>query len=168
MIAARAAAEGTGARGLLTVCERLLREFKFSLPGTGVKELIVDAALIERPEERLAELCAGAQQRETLVLRETAAEFFARLGSGAGLDLQCESALLDALVKMAVERGLPMRELCTSVFGDYEFGLRLLKTTDPVILRFEALAAPDKFLSDLVVRGYRDRPTHESSPGSPS
>lgn len=168
LIAEQAAAEGTGARGLLTVCERLLRDFKFSLPGSGVKELIVDAAMIERPDERLEELCAGARQRETMVLRETAVEFFARLGIGAGLNVQCEPALLDALVQMAVEKGRPMRELCTSLFADYEFGLRLLKTPDPVVLRVEALSAPDKFLSDLVVRGYRDRSNHEPSSGSSS
>jgi ATP-dependent Clp protease ATP-binding subunit ClpX len=168
VIAERAAAEGTGARGLLTVCERILRDCKFELPGSGVKELIVDTALIERPAERLAELLAGVRGRETLVLRETAEEFFARLGNGAGLEVKADPALLDALVKMAEEKGQPMRELCGSLFGDYEFGLRLLKTGGPVVLTLEALRAPDKFLSDLVVSGYRGQSNDESSTRSAS
>src|SRR5678815_1389959 len=45
-IARQAAEEKTGARGLLTVCERILRNFKYELPGTGVKRFTVDALLI--------------------------------------------------------------------------------------------------------------------------
>ena len=48
-IATLAAEEGTGARGLLTVCERLLRDFKFELPGSGATSLRIDLDLIERP-----------------------------------------------------------------------------------------------------------------------
>ena len=49
-----AAKEKTGARGLMTVCERLLRNFKFELPGTSVSELIVDGELVNDPEAKLA------------------------------------------------------------------------------------------------------------------
>ena len=44
-----AALEKTGARGLLTVCERLLRDFKYELPGSGVNCFTVSPALIDHP-----------------------------------------------------------------------------------------------------------------------
>ena len=40
-IAELAGEEQTGARGLMTVCERVFREFKFELPSTHVKRFVV-------------------------------------------------------------------------------------------------------------------------------
>ncbi len=47
-IAVQAAAEKTGARGLVTVCERLFRDFKFELPGSGIRRLDIDFELVTR------------------------------------------------------------------------------------------------------------------------
>jgi len=55
-IAKLAATEGTGARGLMTVCERALRNFKFELPSTEVREFTVTRELVEHPEKVLIEL----------------------------------------------------------------------------------------------------------------
>ena len=55
-VAERASAQGTGARGLLTVLEETLRDFKFELPGRGVTRLEVDADTVRRPAERLQAL----------------------------------------------------------------------------------------------------------------
>ncbi len=55
-IASQAAAENTGARGLMTVCERVLRDFKFELPSTRIRELVVDGALVDDPAAALAKL----------------------------------------------------------------------------------------------------------------
>jgi len=55
-IAQLAEGEYTGARGLATVCERVLRDFKYELPGRGIPRLCVDAALVKSPETALAKL----------------------------------------------------------------------------------------------------------------
>jgi ATP-dependent Clp protease ATP-binding subunit ClpA len=55
-VAELAHAERTGARGLLTVLERTLRDFKFELPSTAVTRLLVDDATVDRPAEALARL----------------------------------------------------------------------------------------------------------------
>jgi hypothetical protein len=78
---------------------------------------------------------------------------------------------LDLLVGMAVARQQPVRELCAGLFKDYEFGLRLVKRPageGPLILPREAVEAPDKFLSDLVVRAYRSNPSDEPPAGPAS
>lgn len=56
VVALRASEEKTGARGLMTVLESALREFKFHLPGTGVRQLAVTKELVENPGKVLAEL----------------------------------------------------------------------------------------------------------------
>jgi endopeptidase Clp ATP-binding regulatory subunit ClpX len=165
-ISVLAAEEGTGARGLLTVCERLLRDFKFELPGTGVRSLRVDAALIDRPEDRLSELRASGRDEQARVLREAAEEYLARFKQTNGLLLRFSPEALEALIALAVSRNLPMRELCASLFKDYEFGLRLIRPApggEPLVLTLRAVEEPDKFLSDLVVRAYRESSPDETS-----
>jgi ATP-dependent Clp protease ATP-binding subunit ClpX len=62
-IAEQAAAENTGARGLMTVCERVLRDFKFELPSTRIRELVVDASVVSHPGEALARLLRGRRRK---------------------------------------------------------------------------------------------------------
>lgn len=58
LIADRAAREGTGARGLLTITEQLLRDAKYRLPGSGVERLAVDAAFVADPAAALERMGA--------------------------------------------------------------------------------------------------------------
>ncbi len=57
-IAERAVAEKTGARGLMTILERTLREFKFELPSSQVRKLVVTREVIRDPAAALATLLA--------------------------------------------------------------------------------------------------------------
>ncbi|MDR3316923.1 MAG: AAA family ATPase [Puniceicoccales bacterium] len=58
-IAVLAAEEKTGARGLMTVLERLFRNFKFHLPSMAVSELCVTEEVVRKPEEALRRLIGG-------------------------------------------------------------------------------------------------------------
>ena len=65
-VAARAVAQRTGARGLLTAPEEALRDFKYELPSTSVKRLVVTAETIQDPraaEEILREDAQKAADR---------------------------------------------------------------------------------------------------------
>lgn len=55
-IAEMALPEETGARGLATVLERCLRDFKFHLPSLGIRSFVVDSALVESPSGALRKL----------------------------------------------------------------------------------------------------------------
>ena len=55
-IAARAEAEKTGARGLMTIFERVLRNFKFELPSSGIRSFEVNTDTVNDPEHALQQL----------------------------------------------------------------------------------------------------------------
>ena len=55
-IAKLASTEGTGARGLMTVCKRVLRGFKFELPSTRIDGFAVTRELVDDPKAALAAL----------------------------------------------------------------------------------------------------------------
>ena len=55
-LAELAAGENTGARGLMTVCERVLRDFKFKLPSSRVRRFAINARAVQDPGGELRRL----------------------------------------------------------------------------------------------------------------
>ena len=67
------------------------------------------------------------------------------------------SALMRRLVERAQAERMTMNDLCAHLFKDYQFGLNLIKKNTgrrEFVLNAEAVDAPDKFLSGLVVQSY--------------
>jgi ATP-dependent Clp protease ATP-binding subunit ClpX len=58
-LAELAATEATGARGLMTVCERVFRNFKFKLPSSRVRKFAVTSRLVDAPGTELKRLLRG-------------------------------------------------------------------------------------------------------------
>lgn len=157
-IAERAGEEKTGARGLMTVCERVLREFKFELPSTGVKRFVVTRELVDQPAAALKHLLAEHEREGRAVMRQLVQEFGERYAKEHGLTLRFTDAAADALVAEALEKQLSVRDLCGQKFKDYQFGLKLIATNTgqkEFTLDADAVATPDKVLSEWVVASYR-------------
>jgi ATP-dependent Clp protease ATP-binding subunit ClpX len=157
-IAERAGEEKTGARGLMTVCERVLRDFKFELPSTGVKRFVVTRELVDQPAAALRQLLAEHEREGRAVMRQLVQEFGERYAKEHGLTLRFTDAAADALVAEALEKQLSVRDLCGTKFKDYQFGLKLISTNTgqkDFTLDADAVAAPDKVLSEWVVASYR-------------
>jgi endopeptidase Clp ATP-binding regulatory subunit ClpX len=160
-IATLASLETTGARGLMTVCERVFRDFKFELPSTKVRRFIVTAALVDNPAADLQKLLAEHEQEERVVARQLVHDFAARFLESHQLAIRFTDAAADRLVSLALEKGLPVRELCAQRFKDYQFGLKLIaKNTgsSEFTIDADAVDAPDKTLSEWVVKSYRSAP----------
>src|SRR5204862_306789 len=66
-IAERAGDEQTGARGLITVCEKVFRDIKFELPSTNVKRFVVTRGLVDDPTAELQKILADPRQEERIV-----------------------------------------------------------------------------------------------------
>lgn len=166
-IAGLAETEKTGARGLVTVCERLLRDFKFELPGTSISELPIDQQLVAAPRATLDKLL---EEGGDLVDQKTASEvaLFCREFNGThGVQLQFDNAALLKIDELARADNVSALQLCNRRFHDYQFGLKLIQKNtgrDLFLLPPEALDDPDKFLSDLVVKSYQPKP--EADPES--
>lgn len=158
LIAKMAVEEKTGARGLLTVCEKILRDYKYELPGSGVRQFVVDTELIEHPQETLLRLLQQGHQQEADALAAVAREFAQRFGQQHGVFIEFSEDAIEQLTERAMQETTSMRELCERLFKDYDFGLKLMKkehSGEPLVLTAEAIADPDKFLSDWLVQHYK-------------
>ncbi len=160
-IAAQAAAEKTGARGLMTVCERVFRELKFELPSTDVKRFVVDGALVDSPKAALAGLLAEQAREHRATLRCIVDEYAERFRQSHGLDLRFTDDAAEALIAEAESLRRPVRDLCADKFRDFQFGLKLIAQNSgqkEFLLDAAAVQAPDKTLSEWVVASYRQSP----------
>ena len=73
LLAERAAQERTGARGLVSVIEKVLIQFEKRLPSTDIKELLVTPEVVANPDAQLARLLADPQDPELTARFEAAA-----------------------------------------------------------------------------------------------
>ncbi len=159
-VAEKAGEEKTGARGLMTVCERVFRDFKFELPSTDVKRFIVDEALVSKPGETLHNLLAEHQNEERTVMRQLVHDFGNRFQESHGLKITFTPGAADRIVDEALAQSKTVRDLCAEKFKDYQFGLKLISQNQgsgEFTLDEQAVENPDKVLSEWVVKSYRGK-----------
>jgi ATP-dependent Clp protease ATP-binding subunit ClpX len=157
-IAELAGEESTGARGLMTVCERIFRDFKFELPSTMVRRFVVTRELVDAPAVELAKLLSEHEKEERVVARQLVHDFAARFQENYKLNVRFTEPAADRLVAMALEQSIPVRLLCAARFKDFQFGLKLIAQNtgqQEFIIDADAVEAPDKTLSEWVVKSYR-------------
>lgn len=156
-IAARAESENTGARALMTVCEGLLRDFKFELPGTAVSELSIDADLIEKRDEVLAKYRELGKRVDVAKAREEADLYAREFHERHNINIRFSDDAVTLLGEEAAEQARSVLQLCQQRFKDYQFGLKLIEKNTGVgefDLEKEAVLDADKFLSEHVVQSY--------------
>ena len=161
-IAAQAHAERTGARGLMTVLERVLRRFKFELPSTAIRTFRIDAATIADPPGVLQALLRENAARQREVLQADVAAFAARYQKDHGFELVFEEAAIERLIELSLAADKTIRALCEEKFRDFHHGLKLIAGEDgprTFTITREAVDTPDQVISRLVVARFKsDRP----------
>ena len=157
-VAELASEEKTGARGLMTVCERIFRDLKFELPSTAVKRFVVTRELVDHPVAELQKLLAEHEKEERVVMRQLVHEYAQRFQESHGLKITFTEPAADRLVSMALEQSKPVRDLCADRFKDFQFGLKLIAQNTgqkEFSIDLDSVESPDKLLSEWVVASYR-------------
>jgi hypothetical protein len=106
----------------------------------------------------LQKLLAEHQEQERAVARQLVHDFAERFRDHHKLSLRFTEGAADRLVALALEQAVPVRDFCAARFKDYQFGLKLVAQNtgrQELMIDEEAVEAPDKVLSDWVVKSYR-------------
>ena len=161
-LADQAAGERTGARGLVTVFERLLRATKYELPGAGVDRLTVDETFVADPaaglSRLLAEGAARLRERQEHTTADAVAAYAEDFRRAHGVMLRFDDEATHRLAERARAEQVSARALCDRLFKDYQFGLKLIqRNTGQSVFTLAASAVdePDRFISELVVKSYQ-------------
>jgi hypothetical protein len=84
-------------------------------------------------------------------------QFAVKFKNEHGLEIVFDETAVQRLVERAQAERMTMNDLCAHLFRDYQFGLSLIKKNTgrtTFVINAEAVDAPDKFLSELVVHSY--------------
>ena len=143
ILASRAYKEKTGARGLLSVFEKLLVKFEKSLPSTEIKKLHVDENLIAEPLKILDDM-----------LVEDGIKFFQKsFLAEHGIYLEFKKEAVEKLNSIAKEKKVKLKILCNELFKDYYHGIRLMNR-DSFTIPAEAVDSPEEFLNGYIRKNY--------------
>ena len=157
-IAARAAEEKTGARGLVTAWEKVLRDFKFELPSLGLPDLTVTAAVVKDPAAALAQCREDAKAFQSDVRANEVQSYADSFKREHGLELVFATDAVRSIIERVEREGTTVDALCRRLFRDFSFGLQLVSRNNgstTFLLHREAVENADGWLSELVAHSYR-------------
>ncbi len=127
-IAGRAVSEQTGARGLMTVCERIFRDYKYTLPDNPeIRELVVTADLVEDPAKRLTELLSCPELFRNRVFSFQLKRFENEFADQHGVHVRFSEDAATRLFQKASASGQTADQCCAELFQGFEHGLALLR-----------------------------------------
>ncbi|HNS73523.1 MAG TPA: AAA family ATPase, partial [bacterium] len=142
-IAEMAFEEHTGARGLVSVVDRLLLKFEKSLPDTSLSEFTVTAALVEDPQSEL----------DRILTQHYLKAFQKRFLANNGIVITFTGEALALLRQKAAETGTNLEEVSNDLLHDYEYGLRLLGC-DSFTVDGEIVRDPKSRLEEMIKQSY--------------
>jgi endopeptidase Clp ATP-binding regulatory subunit ClpX len=152
-LAEKAALEQTGARSLVSVCERTFREFKYKLPHSAVRHLNVTAELVEEPVAALERILQAASG-DALVAFEVRANRIAEEWSRRfGIEIRLQPEAARQLARKALETDQPVEEVFAQTFKNYEHGLSLIRQTrnvDRFEITPEVIQDPQRTLDEWI------------------
>jgi len=160
-IARRAHGEKTGARGLMTVFERVFRGFKFELPSTAIRSFEVTTETVAEPDVTLHALLRENQHLQRDVLKREVEAFQQRFEQRTELAITFDDAASDALIDESVDTDRSIRTLCESKFRDLEHGLKIAARNTgqrAFVLDRGFVTDPDKALSRVVMESFGKGP----------
>ena len=154
-IAEKASEERTGARGLMTVLERLFRDFKFELPSSAIENFDVTVDMIDDPSNYLKVLKEKSAHLQEDVWRADIERYADNFEKQHGFKLEFKQSAQNVLIDEVIKNDRSIQSICTEKFKDFEYGLSIIhRNTGQTVFKLGKLAIqnPDKELSKWVVR----------------
>jgi ATP-dependent Clp protease ATP-binding subunit ClpX len=157
-VAEKAHAEGTGARGLMTVLERVVRDFKFELPSTPVRALEVTADTVDNGAASLAEVLRDKDAWKREGAKREVERYAAEFAAATGIVLAFSREAVALVAEMCERQGRDALTFCREWFRDLEYGLKLIARNtgaSSFTVTKRLVADPSKELSRWVADSFR-------------
>lgn len=159
-LAEKASGEKTGARGLMTVCERIFRDFKYFLPDSEVKAFVVTDKLIADRETTLNDLLADPGRDASWVLQWKFKKISKILKKEFGVDLKFEKHAAKYLSELAADREEDLADFSEGYFREFEHALNLLASEGnelEYVLDGENIISIGETLEKWIRESYKDK-----------
>ena len=157
-IAEKAHVQKTGARALMTVCEKVLRDYKFELPSTSVKEFVVTEEVVEDPAGQLKRIIEDAAYNRQVVMYEQIRHYEARFENEHKMKVSFDDKATELICKKALEQDRSPQEICEEILQSCQHGLNLIRQNtgrEKFAFTKEVVANPDDVLESWVRESYK-------------
>jgi len=159
-IAEKASEEHTGARGLVTVCESVLREFKYELPSSKVRQFVVTDDIIDQPTDELRKLLQDPNYNKKLVIQEQIRRYEVEFSNRHGISIKFDDDAVESISEQTMNNGITPKQICDDILRSYEHGLNLIKKNtgkDEFIITQEVIENSDKVLERWITNSYSQK-----------
>lgn len=156
-IAEKAIEQKTGARALMTVCEKVLRNYKFELPSTGVTEFVITAEVVDAPDSKLKQITEDSNYNRNTVMSEQIRRYEAKFYAEHQLQIQFDDEATTLICERAIAQEQTVQQVCNQLLGSYQHGLNLIKqNTGQSTFTFPkaVLENPDQVLEEWIRESY--------------
>jgi endopeptidase Clp ATP-binding regulatory subunit ClpX len=156
-IAEKAIEQKTGARALMTVCEKVLRDYKFELPSTGVSEFVVTDAVVDAPDVELKRITEDAGYNRRMVMHEQVRRYETQFYTEHQLQIQFDAEATALICERAAADKTEIQQICDQLLESYQHGLNLIKqNTGQTVFTFPkgVVENPDQVLEEWIRASY--------------
>jgi endopeptidase Clp ATP-binding regulatory subunit ClpX len=154
-IAERAYAQKTGARGLMTVMEQFLREFKFALPGSTVKTLHATKAMVDNPLDALDEIMCKTPPLSFVDCEKDIEQFVNNFHQETGIRLRFNATARKNIFDIHVNEKHSIKEICNDRFKLYPQKLKELsafKNIKEFLITGKAVKNPLQIIEEQITK----------------
>ena len=158
-VAHLASEQNTGARGLLTVLERVFRDFKYALPSTAIRNFEVSDQTVSNPVETLEALKAANRHLQRDVYKQDiqrfADDFSKKHGHRISFTEEAENILIDGLP----DEDTTLYTYLEEQLKDFPHGLAIIRRNtglENFVLDEAIIRDPDGALSKWIVASFKE------------
>ena len=159
-IAEKAIEQKTGARALMTVCERVLRNYKFELPSTGTAEFVVTAEVVDNPDAELKQITEDVSYNRNKVMREQIRRYETQFYAEHNLQITFDAEAAEAICEQVIAKEKSIQQICDEILKSYQHGLNLIKQNtgqSTFNLPKEVVENPDPVLEQWITDSYNTK-----------
>ncbi|MFW6152132.1 MAG: AAA family ATPase [Verrucomicrobiota bacterium] len=125
-IAEKAHREKTGARGLMTVCERVFRDFKFEIPSASLRSLSIGRDAVENSAASVGRLLADKSGAQEEGIRNDIRRFQEFFEKEHGIKLTFDKTAVREVIDRCAREEKSARDFMDRNFHDFEYGFKLI------------------------------------------
>jgi len=156
-IATLASKEKTGARALMTILEKILRDFKYELPSTDIIDLEITPEIILNPKKELNRLLKGLGSEEDITELKLIRTFERQFEKRHQMKISFDKNAVKFICDKAKTLKVPADELCATQLQSYEHGLKLIQQNtgqSEFVITEEIVKFPSEALEKMVKESY--------------
>ena len=150
----------TGARALMTVCEKILRDYKFELPSSPIKEFSVTKEMVNDPKSELEKIMTNQEYNSRLVFQERIRRYEENFQEQHKMKIQFDQEAIDTIYEQFNHDEKDPQEICNEILESYQHGLSLIKqNTGKSNFTFtkSVVETPDEVLEEWIRESYNEK-----------